>query len=131
MLIALVASLISTIIEGSLWYRNSSSQVAVNTYWSDGVAAKDLMGVLNGGKFTVSQGEFTSDYAFFIRLSEIGLTSKKNQCVNCVVTSRGVDVLPNAKKLAPVTYHIVIFGNCPRDFQLTKSIGAYSICKRI
>jgi hypothetical protein len=128
--IAVVASLGTTIVQGSLWYRNSSSQVAVNSYWSNGVAANEVIKILDGQKFTASQGEFTSDYAFFIRLSEIGLTSDKGQCVNCLVSSRGIDLLPESKDSSYAPKRVVIFGNCPQGFSIIRAIGAYTLCSR-
>lgn len=129
--IAIAACVITTIVEGSLWYRNSSSQVAVNSYWSDGVAAKEIVELLNGEKFEATKGEFTSDYAFFIRLSEIGLSSKEGQCLNCLKSNRGVELLPDSEYSPSGSNRVIIFGSCPKGFPIVKAKGAYSLCMRL
>jgi hypothetical protein len=127
--IAIIACLITAMIEGSLWFRNPNGQVAVNSYWANGVSANKVIKSLDGMEFSVAKGAFTSDYSFFIRASEIGLVAETNQCANCMKNSRGIDI--DSASLEKVQNLVVIFGNCPRDFLNTRSIGAYSLCSRV
>lgn len=120
-----VLAILVIVTEFTLWLHKAESPISKQSYWGNHFYVDKVNSLLKDEKFAVRQGEYSSEYSFDVRRSELVLASDSNQCTNCKVTSTGVlDQAPSvlAKRV------VVIYGNCGKSEDFIISIDAYTIC---